>query len=179
MKLFKRNKNQTESGTALWINEFGTITPRVFKVIGKEDKDKRKYLILDFGNNERIKVRADFIRAKRLIIYKDSNGKVIAQNPNDWRKINLEKKGIKVLRFNLQNMGIQEGRAAIHRWTLPETLIKKLTPLFKLLLICIVVGVIGYVAFKEGSLVLNNINSARLMNCNNVIPNIVNVTLGK
>jgi len=167
MSFFKsKPKIIAEEGTAICIDEVGAIKIRVFKIIKKiEDKTT-----IDFGNNETYTINSKMIRAKRIILYKKSDGKILIQDPNKWKDIDLNKFGIKELRFNLQNIGIQEGKAAIHRWTLPPDTITKLAPLFKLLMICIAVGLIGWSALKFGTYVLDVVMQSRLLDCNAVLP---------
>lgn len=162
-----------EKGTCIWITEFGSIKRRVFTILGRKD-DKVK---IDFGN-EILIINAKSIRANRVIIYKTSKGKIIVQNPDKWKDIDLKKYGIKELRFNLQNMALQEGRAAIHRWTLPQDRLAKLSPLFKLLMICIVIGVIGWSALKFGTYVLDVVTAARSADCMSVIPRLIETPIG-
>jgi len=76
------------------------------------------------------------------------------------------------LRFNLQNFSLQESKASIHRWTLPKDTIAKLAPLFKLLMICIVIGVIGWAALKFGTYVLDVVMKSRVMDCSQLIPQV-------
>ncbi len=165
----KKNKQSEDSGTAIWINEVGSIKPRVFKI---RDRSEGK-VTLDFGNNETYRVLERNMRQKRLVMWKTSEDKVIVQNPDRWKEINLKEHGIKELRFNLQNMGIQEGKAAIHRWALPSDKLTKLSPLFKLLMICIVIGVIGWASMKFGTYVLDVVMKSRLIDCAQVLPNYI------
>lgn len=154
-----------EEGTCIWINETGGIRPRVFRII--EDVDDK--VIIDFGNGEAYKVRRRNIRAKRLVIWQTKN-EIKVQDPDRWKDMALKKYDIKELRFNLQNFAIQEGRASIHRWTLPLDKITKLSPLFKLLMICLVVGVIGWAAMKFGTYALDLVMKSRIIDCNSIIP---------
>lgn len=162
----KVKKIDSSKGTAVWVDEFGTLSLRVFTIIGKKEKKVK----IDFGNSEVYIINARNIRAKRVIIYKTEEGKIKVQNPNKWKDINLKKYNIKELRFNLQNFGIQEGKASIHRWTLPKDVISKLAPLFKLLVICIVIGVIGWASLKFGTYVLDVVMKSRLLDCGAVLP---------
>jgi len=84
----------------------------------------------------------------------------------------LKAQGIKELRFNLQNFSIQEGSSALHRWTLPQTTMDKLLPLFKVLFICIAVAVVGWSAFKFSTYVLDIIVKSRILPCETIFPNI-------
>lgn len=172
--MFGKKKFTEERGTCVWINEVGALKIRIFKIVGrKEDKVK-----IDFGNNETYITKERNIRAKRMLIYKTTKGKVIIQNPDKLKKINLKKYNIKELRFNLQNMAIQEGRSAIHRWTLPADRLTKLSPLFKLLMICIVVGAIGWASMKFGTYVLDVVMKSRLYDCSFVLPKVNEVPIG-
>ena len=172
MGLFKKQPKYTEdSGTALFVNEVGAMNTRIFKQIESQEKDK---VILDFGNNEKYVVPRKFIRTKRILIYKTSSGKVVCQNPDNWSKIDLNKENIKELRFNLLNFSNQESKAALHRWSMPQSTMDKLMPLFKLLFICIAVGVIGWSAFKFGGVVLDKVVASRLLDCNQLIPHVTN-----
>ena len=162
-------KKDINKGTAIWIDEIGAIRPRVFDVL-KDDKEKKE-LIIGFGNNEVYKISKSNIRAKRTIIYQKANGEIVSQNPDKLSNLDLKKKGIKTLRFNLQNSSLQESRAAIHRWAPTRDIVDKLGPIFKLMFICIAVGVIGWAAFKFGGDVLNTITRSRLLDCSTLIPN--------
>ncbi|MCK9430522.1 MAG: hypothetical protein M0R17_11020 [Candidatus Omnitrophica bacterium] len=161
----KDNKNL---GTCVWIGSVGEIKLRIFTIV-KEDQDKTT---ISFENNEQLIIPRKFIRAKRVMIFKTSEGKIIVQNPDNWKRINLKEYNIKELRFNLQNFSLQEGKAAIHRWTTPKDAISKLSPLFKLLMICIVVGVIGWAALKFGTYVLDIVMKSRLLDCSQIIPRV-------
>ncbi len=163
-----------EEGTAVWIYETGGIKLRVFSIVGR----KEGKALLDFGNQEQIVVKEKFIRVRRIVIFQTSSGKIIAQDPDKWRNVDLKKHDIKVLRFNLQNMGIQEGRSAIHRWTPPQDRLAKLSPLIKLLLICIVIGVIGWASLKFGTYVLDVVMKARLLPCSEILPRLTEAPLG-
>lgn len=161
-------KKQINNGTAIWINEVGAIKPRVFNVL-KEDKEKGNVLI-SFNKDEVYWVKKRNIRAKRVIIYQKKDGKIISQNPDNLGRIDLDKIGIKTLRFNLQNSSLQESRSAIYRWTTPKDAIDKLSPIFRLMFICIAVGVMGWAALKFGGLALDAIMRSRLMSCAELLP---------
>jgi len=126
-------KQALSQGTCVFIDEVGAIKVRVFNILNVEE-DK---LVISFVDNiqEQYKIPKKYVRAKRVMIIKDSSGKIYVQNPDNWKKIDLKSKGIKELRFNLQNFSLQESKASIHRWTLPKDTIAKLAPLFKLLMI--------------------------------------------
>ena len=164
----KKNKVEKNQGTCVWIDCVGSIKLRVFNMI-KSEEDK---VIIDFGNNEQYKINNKNIRAKRCMIFSTSEGKIIVQNPDNWKNINLKGYDIKELRFNLQNFSLQEGKSAIHRWTLPKDTISKLSPLFKLLMICIVIGVLGWAALKFGTYVLDVVMKSRLIDCSQIIPQV-------
>lgn len=169
MGLFnKKPKFTIDQGTCLFIDEVGAPSNRVFKMILKQSNPNE--VVLDFGNNELYSVDKRFVRAKRLIMYKSSSGKIIVQDPNKFATLDLEKYGIKELRMNLQNFGIQEGKAALHRWTPPQGTLDKLLPLFKLLFVCIAIGVIGWAAFKGGIYLLELISKSRIIDCASIIP---------
>ena len=163
------SKKNTDKGTALWIDEIGSIRPRVFS-FGKEDKEN-KTINIGFSKKEIYKIKKSHIRAKRIIIYKKGDGNIITQNPDSLGLIDLNKKNIKTLRFNLQNSALQESKSAIHRWTTPKDIVDKLGPIFKLLFICIAVGVIGWAAFKYAGDVLQIITRSRLLECSTLFPN--------
>jgi len=166
----KKNKKQIikNEGTSIWINEVGGIKIRIFKI----EKDEGGYLNLIFSESERYKVKEKNLRAKRILFYKTSSGRVIVQDPEQWKNIKFNEFGIKELRFNLQNFGLQESKAAIHRWTIPKDMITKLSPLFKLMFICIVVGVACWSVGKFGTYVLEVVMNSRLMDCSNVLPQV-------
>jgi hypothetical protein len=166
MKLFSKKKQQTEEGTAVWINEVGSIQLRVFKIIGRKEGQVK----IEFDNEEVYTIKESNIRMKRVLIYKTSDGKIRVQNPNKWKDINLKKYNIKELRFNLQNFALQEGKSAIHRWTVPPDRLTKLSPLFKLLMICIAVGVMGWAIVKYGTGLLSVVMNSRLLDCAQVLP---------
>ena len=168
MGLFKKKEKFIGDGTCLWVSETGAISYRVFKLIKSEEKGK---VVIDFGFNETYLINSSNIRAKRIIIYKTSTGKIICQNPDKWSDLDLKSKGIKEFRFNLQNFSFQEGKAAVHRWTLPKTTMDKLMPLFKILFICIAVAVTSWAAFKFGTYVLDMVVKARVMDCGTLIAN--------
>lgn len=161
----KKNLNK---GTAIWINEIGSIKPRVFDVV-KENKES-KTIVISFGNNETYEIGKKNIRAKRVIIYQKGDGKIICQNPDNLGRIDLEGRGIKTLRFNLQNSALQESKAATYRWMPIKTSIDKLAPIFKLMFICIAVGVLGWAALKFGGVALDAIMRSRLMECSQLLP---------
>jgi hypothetical protein len=163
---FKKKVESGPDGTCVWITPVGSIQLRTFKIIGKKE-DKIK---IDFGNNEVYIIKKDNIRAKRVMIYKTEDGSIHVQNPNNWKNIDLKKYKIKELRFNLQNFALQEGKSAIHRWTVPLDRIARLAPLFKLLFICIAIGVMGWGAFKFGVSVLDVVMSSRTLSCSSVLP---------
>jgi hypothetical protein len=142
-----------------------------FNIISQSKEGK---VIIDFGNNEKYEIDKKSIRQNRVIIYKTSNGKIIVQNPDKWRDIDFKSFGIKELRFNLQNFEIQEGKAALHRWTLPDGMLKKLSPIIKLLIIGIVVGVACYAMFSFAGKILSMVMSSRLTDCISVLPKIPN-----
>jgi len=154
-------------GTAIWITEIGAIKNRVFD-IAQTNKEKGTVLI-SFGPKEKYWIKKGNIRSKRVVIYKKSDGKIISQNPDGWGKIDLPKQGIKTLRFNLQNSSLQESKSAMHRWTNPKSVIDKLTPIFKLMFICIAVGVMGWAALKFGGQALDAIMRSRLMDCGQLL----------
>jgi hypothetical protein len=162
-----------EQGTCVWINESGAMKLRVFTIIARKESKVK----IDFGNNEVLIVQQKNIRANRMVIF-NINGRIIVQNPDKWKEIDFKKYNIKELRFNLQNMAIQEGRAAIHRWTLPLDKLAKLSPLIKLLLICIVVGVIGWASLKFGTYVLDAVMKSRLLECSQVLPTVSEIPIG-
>lgn len=172
--MFKKNKNKTlnKQGTAIWINEIGSIKSRVFN-IGKQDK-VRKRVMISFSKDETYWIKKRDIRGKRVVLYKKSDGEVVAQNPDAWGRINLNGMNIKTLRFNLQNSSFQESKSAIHRWTVPKDMVDKLGPIFRLMFICIAVGVMGWAALKFGGLALDTITSSRLLDCSQILPKIVN-----
>jgi hypothetical protein len=153
---------------AIWINEIGAISERGFNVV--KEKPETKTVIIDFGKREVYEIKKAYIRAKKIIVYKKSNGEIIIQDPDAIGRINLEEKGIKVLRFNLQNSALQESKSAIYRWTVPADAIDRLTPIFKLLFICIAVAVIGWAAFKFAGSILQIIANSRLLNCAQLFP---------
>jgi hypothetical protein len=161
-------KVEKNNGTCVWIGSVGEIKLRVFNIV-KTEEDK---IFIDFGNNETYKVPKKYIRAKRIMMFQLPSGKVIAQNPDNWKNIDLKGYNIKELRFNLQNFSLQEGKSSIHRWTLPKDTISKLSPLFKLLMICIVIGVIGWASLKFGTYVLDVVMKSRLLDCSQLIPQI-------
>ncbi|MDD4110150.1 MAG: hypothetical protein PHS54_01200 [Clostridia bacterium] len=161
-------KKQINNGTAIWIDSVGAIKPRVFNVI-KEDKEKGKVLI-SFNKDEVYWIKKGNIRAKRIIIYQKRDGSLISQNPDNIGRIDLDAIGIKTLRFNLQNSSLQESRSAIYRWTSPKDTINKLSPIFKLMFICIAVGVMGWAALKFGGMALDAIMRSRLMDCAQLLP---------
>lgn len=162
----KNNKQPIGDGTAVLIDSVGSPQEIVFRVIKEVNKEE---IIIELSNKETFQIKKAHIRAKRIIIYKLSTGKIITQNPNDWAKINLENQGIKELRFNLQNFGLQESKAAQSRWTVPLTKMEKLIPLFKLLFICVAVGVIGWSAFKYGVYLFDKISASSIIDCASLI----------
>jgi len=163
--MFNKKRNNV-SGTCLWVNEIGVITPRVFIIINSDDKE---HVILDFGNKETYKVKRQYVRVKRIMIFKTASGKIIPQDPDKWSKINLKECGIKQLPFNQLNFSIQESRSAQRRWILPKGKLDKLIPLFKLLFVMIAIGVIAWSAFKFSTYALEMIFNARNMDCSALI----------
>lgn len=168
MSIFNRKPKQSlGDGTAICINEVGAVQERVFKIVKEIDKQS---IIIGFSPIETYQIKKAYIRGKRIIMWKLSSGKVIIQNPDDWSKIDLDKKGIKELRFNLQNFGLQESKSAQYRWTVPLSKMDKLIPLFKLMFICIAVGVIGWSAFKFGVYLFDKVSASSLIDCASIIP---------
>jgi hypothetical protein len=165
--MLKKKVQSLGDGTAIWIDAVGAPSERVFKIIKEID---REYIVIGFSPKEEYQIKKAHIRAKRLIMYKLSSGKVVTQNPDDWSKVDLEKQGIKELRFNLQNFGLQESKAAQHRWVVPLSKMEKLIPLFKLMFICIAVGVIGWSAFKFMTFLFTKISASALIDCATIIP---------
>lgn len=163
-----------EQGTALLINESGAMKKVVFDILGRKDGKIK----IKFPTNEVLILDEKNIRGRRVVIFRTSTGKLIVQNPDKWKTINLKEYGIKDLRFNLQNFGLQEGKSAIHRWTLPPDKIAKLAPLIKLLFICIVVGVIGWSAMKFGTYALDLVMKSRVLDCSQVIPRVLETPIG-
>ncbi len=164
-------KKYLAQGTAIWINEIGLISHRVFNVL----KEENNILTITFSKEEIYEINKAYIRAGKILVYKKSNGEVIVQNPNKISLINLDKKNIKTLRFNLQNTSLQESKAAIYRWTTPKDMVDKLGPIFKLLFICITVAVIGWAAFKFGGHALDLVTSARSLDCNSLLQSAQNI----
>jgi len=168
INLKKKPKVNPALGTAIIVNEYGSIDKVIFKIITNVGKE----IEIEFPDNSKLVLPKMFIRAKRVLIYKTLDGVLHPYDPDLWRSIELEKKfGIKQLRFNLQNFSLQESKSAIHRWTLPDDIIKKLSPLFKLLMICIVIGVIGWAAFNFGGKMLTDLMASRSMDCHALITN--------
>jgi hypothetical protein len=170
MGLFNKQPKYTiDQGTCLFIDEVGAPQHRLFKIIPKQSNPKE--VVLDFGNNELYSIEKKFIRAKRLTMYKLPNGNISVQDPNEFTKvIDLKGAGIKELRMNLQNFGVQEGKAALNRWMPPLKTLDKLLPLFKLLFVCIAIGVIGWAAFKGGIYLLELVTKSRIIDCASLIP---------
>lgn len=169
MSLFRKKTAQNQGspkGTCVWVDEVGAIKLRVFDVIKSEEGK----ITINFENGEQYIIPKKCVRAKRVLIWNKSDGKIIVQNPDKWKDIDLKKHKIKELRFNLQNFALQESKASIHRWTIPKDTITKLSPLFKLLMICIVIGVIGWSAMKFGSYVLEVVMQSRVADCASVLP---------
>jgi hypothetical protein len=165
--MFKKKETSIEaSGTALWIDEVGAMQERVFKVLSSEAEK----IVIGFSPTESYTINKKHVRAKRVIMYKTSSGKVISQNPDNWAFVDLEGQGIKELRFNLQNFGLQESKAAQHRWTVPLSKMDKLMPLFKLLFICIAVGIIGWSAFKFATFLFSKVTMSSLLDCTQLVP---------
>ncbi len=167
----KKKKDNGSSGTAVFIDEIGAIKIRVFEI--KENLPGEK-LRISFGEKEEYIIDKKRIRSKRCIIYKTADGKVIVQNPDKWRNLDLKGNGIKELRFNLQNFDIQEGKSAIHRWTLPEGMLKKFSPIIKLLMICIVIGVLGWAVFKFVEIMFTHVTASRILDCRSILPSMPN-----
>jgi hypothetical protein len=165
--MFKgKSKQPKKQGIAIWVDDVGGISTRVFEVL-KQEKGK---VTIGFGKGENYVIKKDNIRARKCLIWKKADGEIMVQNPNNWKKIDLKKHKIKELRFNLQNFSIQEGRASIHRWTMPPNKIMQLAPLFKLLMVCIAIGVMGWAALKFTTYVLDTVMHARLLDCATVLP---------
>lgn len=153
-------------GTCIWVSDVGGIRIRVFKIVARHEGQVK----IDFGNDETYKIAQKNIRANRVLIYKLPNGKVVVQDPDKWKKIDLKGYDIKELRFNLQNFALQEGKSSIHRWTVPPDRVTKLSPLLKLLMICIAIGVLGWSALKFSTYVLDVVMSSRVLDCAAVVP---------
>jgi len=161
-------KAKYKKGTALWISEIGSIKTRVFDII-KQDL-KNKTIDIRFGPKEIYRIKKKFLRAKRVIIYKTSSDKIICQNPDKIGQMDLKAQNVKTLRFNLQNSSLQESKAANNRWTIPQSAIDKLTPVFKLLFICIAIGVLGWATLKFATFFFESIMRSRIMDCATLIP---------
>lgn len=177
------NKRNAGKGTCVWINEVGSIDYRIFDII--EEKGNPEVEII-FNPTETYKIKRSNIRGNRLLIFKLPSGKLVIQNPDKWRDLDLKSKGIKEFRFNLQNFSLQESKASIQRWTTPEDIIKKLTPWFKILIVALCVGVLGWYSLKFFSQVFTQVIGARTVDCMDLIPKIpvplgsnVTVPLGK
>jgi len=166
MAWFKKKNKFEGQGTAIFIDSIGAPNIRIFKIIS-QNKD---FTIIEFTKEEQYKIKQGSIRKNRIIIYKLANGKIIVQNPDKWKDIKLKDYNIKELRFNLQNYAIQEDKAARSRWTIPPDILTKLSPLFKLLIVGIVVGVIGWAAFKFGAYVLDVVMKSRIIDCAQILP---------
>ena len=164
-------KTKVKKGTAIWVSEIGAIRNRVFDVV-KENKKEGKILIR-FQEGDEYIINKSHVRGKRVVLFRKSDGNIVAQNPDKWGRLDLKKRGIKTLRFNLQNSSLQESKSAIYRWTTPKDTIDKLGPIFKLMFICIAVGVMGWAALKFGGLALDAITSSRLMSCEQLLPKII------
>lgn len=162
-------KNKIKKGTAVWITETGGIKTRVFDVekVGKDSA------LIKFSPSETYKVKKNNIRGKRIVMYRKSDGSVASMNPDSWGNLNIARDhGIKTLRFNLQNSSLQESKSSIYRWMAPKNTIDKLSPIFKLLFICIAVGVMGWAALKYGGVVLDAVTKSRLMDCSQLLPKV-------
>jgi hypothetical protein len=167
----KKQKSIEKKGTAILIDETGAIKTKVFDLI-KSNKEKKTVLIA-LSSNKKYWVKRRHIRGNRILIYQKSDGKVIAQNPDNWGKLNLKKQGVKTLRFNLQNQSLQESKSAVYRWTAPQTALDKLGPIFRLMFICITLGVIAWSALKFGGMALDTITRSRLMDCSSLLPKVI------
>ena len=164
-----KKKSKVKTGVAIWISETGSIKRRLFSLgISKE----RKKAIIRFSPSESYKINRLNIRAGKVIIYKKADGNIVSQNPELWSRLDLNKSGVKTLRFNLQNSARQESKAAIYRWTTPKDAIDKLGPIFRLLFICIAIGVIGWASLKMAGVAMDTISSSRLMDCAKLLPKI-------
>ena len=163
-----KKKQEVNRGTAIFINEIGAIKRRVFDIV--KNIPEEKSVIISFGKNEAYKIRKRNIRAKRVILWRTSEKKVVCQDPDKWGEVDLKGKGIKVLRFNLQNSALQESKSANSRWTVPKDRVDKLIPVFRLMFICIAIGVIGWAMLKLGIFALDKISMARLQDCAALIP---------
>ena len=157
--------NKEIPGTVLWILDSGAPLIKTFRRINNNDGTSS----LKFNDGSILKVKSKYIRENKIIIYKTNKGKKICHDPNWWGKMDLKVQNIKELRFNLQNFGLQESKSANHRWLLPLKTLDKLIPLFKLMFICIAIGVIGWSAFKMGTYFLDKVISSRLTDCASII----------
>ena len=166
----KNKKVKSKKGTALWIDSSGAIRTRIFD-ISPIDKE---YVVISFNKKESYKIKRFYLRGNRVVIYKKDNDKITVQDPNKLSHLDLKSQNIKVLRFNLQNSALQESKAAIYRWTSPKDVVDKLGPIFKLMFICIAVGVIGWAAFEFAAYALEIISRSRLMDCAQLFPNAPN-----
>ena len=171
MPFKKKTKKDSNKGTAVWIDETGAIKTKVFTFI-KSDKVKKTVLIA-FSRKNQYWIKKRNIRGNRILIYQKSDGGIVLQNPDNWGKIDLRKQKIKTLRFNLQNQSLQESRSAVYRWTAPLSALDKLTPLFRLMFICITLGVIAWSALQFGGMALSAITRSRLMSCEQLIPTVM------
>jgi hypothetical protein len=169
MDIIMKSKNKNINlgdGTALFVNEFGATSVRVFRVI----KVEGKFSTIEFPEKDQYTIPTKNIRVKRTILWKTTNGKVISQSPDSWGEIDLPAQGIKTLRFNLQNFSLEEKKAAIHRWTLPTKMPDKLISLLKMLFICVAVGAIGWAAFKAIIYIFPIVMNSRILDCAQLIP---------
>lgn len=160
-------KPKVKQGTAVWINHVGAIKKRVFQIKGKKDNT----VLIELSPKEQYWIKKQNIRGNRVVIYKKGDGKISAQNPDGWGRVDLKKKGIKTLRFNLQNFALQERKASNYRWMMPQNLVDKLKPLFLTMFVCIAVGAIGWAMLKFGGAALGAVTKSRLMDCAKVLPN--------
>ena len=93
-----KTKTKTKKGTAIWVNEIGSIKSRVFNILERNKEEGT--VLIGFSKTETYWIKKRNIRGKRVVIYKKSDGKIVSQNPDSWGRIDLKKMGIKTLRFN-------------------------------------------------------------------------------
>lgn len=167
MKIMKRKKQKLQyTIKAIILTETGEIH---FDKIAIKSKNKNVISIKIQKSGKELNIYENFIR-KNKVLLSSVKGNIKPIDPVVWNTIDLKKQKIDIVNYNLQNFRAQESRSALYRWAVGQDLIQKLTPWFKLLVVCLVVGVIGWFALKIGFEIFTRAIAPRLADCASILP---------
>lgn len=152
--------------TVVWIDSVGNIVSRSFTVI----KTENNIIYGQFADGKKLGFSSKNVKNGIAFVFENNKKQLHILDPNEWRNIPLKDYDIKEYRFNLRNFREQESVSSINRWTLPKTNLEKLLPIFRMMIITICIGALGYFAFKFAGIVLNDSVSPLKTACNIIIP---------